>query len=193
MLLERLLSDGVEIAHECGGVLACASCRVVVREGLERLPEPSADELDMLERAGAAAPGARLACQVRGIASEIALDIPRPQAAPPASIRPVSVTPRAARHLLAQLAKHPGAVAVRLSVEPAGCSGFRYRVDPGHAVGESDTVFHAEGVRVAIDAASLPYLHGTTIDLAEAGLARRLRFDNPNARTGCGCGESFGI
>jgi iron-sulfur cluster assembly protein len=70
---------------------------------------------------------------------------------------------------------------------------LRYCVDPAQTVGESDTVFHAEGVRVAIDAASLPYLHGTTIDLAEAGLARRLRFDNPNARTGCGCGESFGI
>src|SRR5919204_6039520 len=153
MLLERLLSDGVEIAHECGGVLAFASCRVVVREGLERLPEPSADELDLLERAGAAARGARLACQVRGIASEIAVDIPRPQATPPASIRPVSVTPRAARHLLAQLAKHPGAVAVRLSVEPAGCSGFRYRIDRAEEIREEDAVFESADVRIAVDRA----------------------------------------
>ena len=51
-LLERLLQDGVDIAHDCGGVLACSSCRVVVREGLERLRAASADEVDMLDRGG---------------------------------------------------------------------------------------------------------------------------------------------
>ena len=103
------------------------------------------------------------------------------------------LTARAARHLATQLAKHPGAVAVRFSVERTGCSGFGYRLDPAESVCESDMGFESTGVRVVVDAASLPYVHGTVIDLAQAGLTQRLRFDNPNARQSCGCGESFGL
>ena len=47
------------------------------------------------------------------------------------------------------------------------------------------------GTEQGVDALSLPYLQGTTVDLVQEGLARRLRFDNPNARQSCGCGESF--
>jgi iron-sulfur cluster assembly accessory protein len=53
-------------------------------------------------------------------------------------------------------------------------------------------VFESAGVRIAVDPASLPRVQGTTVDLVREGLARRLRFDNPNARQSCGCGESFG-
>lgn len=193
ILLDRLLKEGFDIAHDCGGTLACASCRVVVREGLERFQAASEDELDILERAGASAPGARLACQVKGAAGDLLVEIARREAPVPAAMLPVSVSARAARHFAAQLAKHPGAVAVRLAVEPAGCSGFGYRVDPAETVREDDTVFESGGVRVVVDAASLPYLHGATIDVAEEGLARRVRLDNPNARRSCGCGESFGV
>lgn len=191
-VLDRLLKDGVDIAHDCGGVLACSSCRVVVHDGLENLDTASEDELDMLDRAGAAAPGARLACQAEG-AGEIVVEVPRLAAGSPTAALPISMTERAARHFAAQLAKHAGAVAVRLAVQPAGCSGFAYRIDPADAVRDDDAVFESHGVRVAIDPASLPYLHGTTIDVVEEGLARRVRFGNPNARQSCGCGESFGV
>lgn len=192
-LLDRLLKDGVEIAHDCGGSLACASCRVVVREGLDRLEAPGEGELDMLDRAGASAPGARLACQVSG-PGELVVEIPSTDTpATVAVVRPVSVTARAAKHLSSQLAKHPGAIGMRLSVERAGCSGFGYRVDPADVVGNDDEVFESGGVRILVDAASLPYLHGTTLDVVQDRLARRLRFDNPNARQSCGCGESFGV
>lgn len=193
ILLDRLLKDGVDIAHDCGGVLACSSCRVVVREGLERLDAASEDELDMLDRACAAEPGARLACQVEGRAAELVVQIPRAEAPAPAVMRPVSMSARAAKHFAAQLAKHPGAVAVRLAVAAAGCSGFGYRVDPADAVRDDDKVFESAGVRIVVDAASLPYLQGTTLDVVEEGLARRVRFDNPNARRSCGCGETFGV
>ena len=192
ILLDRLLKDGVHIAHDCGGKLACSSCRVVVREGLERLDPASEDELDMLDRAGAAVPGARLACQMIG-AAELVVEIAREEAPTPAAILPVSVSARAAKHLAAQLAKHPDAVAVRLAVELAGCSGFRYRVDPANTVRDDDRVLESGGVRIVVDAASLPYLQGTTLDVVEEGLTRRVRFDNPNARQSCGCGESFGV
>jgi iron-sulfur cluster assembly protein len=193
ILLGRLLQDGVDIAHDCGGVLACSSCRVVVREGLERLDAASDDEIDMLDRAGVAELGARLACQVEGRAAELVVQIPRDEAPARAVMRPVSISARAAKHFVVQLAKHPRAMAVRLAVEANGCSGFGYRVDPAEAVRDDDKVFESEGVRIVVDAASLPYLQGTTLDVVEEGLVRRVRFDNPNARQSCGCGESFGV
>jgi iron-sulfur cluster assembly protein len=195
-LLEQLQEKGVPIAHDCGGTLACASCFVIVHEGAERLSAPSEDELDMLERAGVATPGARLACQatIAGDAGgvELVIDLPGRVDAPLASGLPVTVTDRAARFLKLQLAKHPGAVAVRLGVEPSGCSGLGYRIDPVEAVRGDDAVFDAYGVRVVVDPKSLPFVQGTLVDLVQEGLARRLRFDNPNARQSCGCGESFG-
>jgi iron-sulfur cluster assembly protein len=193
VLLDRLLKSGVDIAHDCGGVLACSSCRVVVREGLERLGAASEDEMDMLDRTGVAELGARLACQVEGRAAELVVQIPRDEAPARAVMRPVSMSARAAKHFAAQLAKHPTAVAVRLAVETAGCSGFGYRVDPADAVRDDDQVFESGGVCIVVDAASLPYLQGTTLDVVEEGFARRVRFDNPNARQSCGCGESFGV
>jgi len=193
MLLDRLLQDGVDIAHDCGGALACASCRVIVREGADRLAAPSDDELDMLERAGENEPAARLACQVKHAAADLEIEIPRCEAPRLGLVVPLSVSAGAAMHFAAQLAGHPRALGVRLSVRPAGCSGFRYRVDAAEVIGETDTVFESSGVRIVVDASSLPYLQGTFVHLAEKGLSRQLRFDNPNARAHCGCGESFGI
>ena len=191
-LLDRLLEDGVDIAHDCGGVLACSSCRVLVIEGLENFAPASEDELDLLDRADCTTSDARLACQMSG-AGELVVRIPNIDAPLPIVARPVSMTARAARHFSAQLVKHPGAVAVRLAAKSSGCSGFRYCVDPAYAVRDDDHVFESAGVRIVVDASSLPYLQGTTLDVIEDGLARRLRFDNPNVRQTCGCGESFGV
>ena len=192
ILLARLLGEGVDIEHDCGGVLACTSCRVVIREGIEHLQAPSNDELDLLDRADTRVRNERLACQVHG-AAELLVQIPRGEAPMPEVVRPVFISAPAARHLAAQLAKHPGATAVRLAALPSGCSGFRYRVDPVDTVHENDSVFDSGGVRVVVDAASLPYVQGTTLDVVDEGLSRRLRFDNPNVRHTCGCGESFGV
>jgi iron-sulfur cluster assembly protein len=191
VLLERLLGDGIAIAHDCGGLLACASCRVVVRQGADTLSKASEDELDMLERAGAQGPGARLACQSAGSGAAVTVELPQREAPRHVGALPLAVTTKAATHLAAQLAKHPGARAVRLGVETAGCSGLRYRVDPARAIRDGDVVFESAGIRIVVDAASLPHLQGTTIDVVQEGLARRVRFDNPNVRQSCGCGESF--
>src|SRR5690606_7442485 len=90
-LLDRLLDDGVAIAHDCGGTLACSSCAVVITQGADRLRAASEDELDMLDRGGADAPGARLACQVSGTA-ELVLEIPRQEAPAHEKTLPVTVT-----------------------------------------------------------------------------------------------------
>jgi iron-sulfur cluster assembly protein len=189
-LLKRLLEEGFAIAHDCEGKLACSSCRVVIRSGLEGLEAASEDELDMLDRAGGLAPGARLACQVGG-PGELVVEIPRSEASAHTVLQPLTVSARAARHFASQLDKYPNAIGVRVSVRPSGCSGYGYRIDPAEEIGSADVVCETAGVRIVVDAASLSYLQGTTIDVEQQGLGRRLRFDNPNALQTCGCGESF--
>jgi iron-sulfur cluster assembly protein len=187
-----MLSSGIAVEHECGGTLACASCCIIVHEGAQTLSPPSDDELDMLQRAEADEPGSRLACQAVADGSDVVVEVSaRKIPARAAGSCPVSMTGRAAKFLAAQLARHPGAVAVRLAVQPSGCSGFGYRIDPADSIREGDRVFESHGMRIAVDTLSLPYLQGATVDLVQEGLARRLRFDNPNALQSCGCGESF--
>ena len=193
-LLEGALKAGVSLAHDCGGKLACSTCCVEVREGGQLLSEPTDDELDMLDRAGVAQDSARLACQATG-SGEVVIGIARTEArteAPAhATMLPVTLTADAAQFLAVQLAKQSSNAGVRLAVEPAGCSGLRHRIAPLDAVREDDVLFECSGVRVAVDPASLPFVQGTTVRLVQEGLARRLRFENPNARQQCGCGESF--
>lgn len=194
LLLDALLRQGHEVAHDCDGALACASCLVVVQEGAERLRPPSDDELDILDKASFSEPGARLACQAAGV-GEFTVIVPRsdaPRLASAAGLRPVMLSERAARHFAVQLAKRPSAKGVRLSVQPSGCSGFGYRVDFADQARCEDAVFESGRIRILVDPLSLPYVQGATLDVVQEGLSRRVRFDNPNARHTCGCGESFG-
>lgn len=190
-LLSALSRQGIALAHDCGGKLSCATCMVIVHQGGERLDRAGDDEIDILERADAPA-GARLACQARG-EGVIGIEVPQHKAAQPRAPEaplPIRLGEGAARHLRRQL-RQANANAVRLRVVPAGCSGFGYKVETVGAIAVDDTSFESEGVRIVVDVDSLPRLHGTTLELVHEGLARRIRFDNPNARQTCGCGESF--
>jgi iron-sulfur cluster assembly protein len=196
-LLDCLLEHGVELAHDCGGTLACATCRIIVRAGLESLSVASEEEQNILDKASQFEPGARLACQAIGGDGDLVIEIPPDEAlriAAPlqGTARAITLSGSAARHFAAQLAKRPGAAAVRLAVQPAGCSGYKYRVDHADAIGAEDVVFESNGIRIAVDPASLPHVQGAMLDVVQEGLSRRLRFDNPNATRTCGCGESFG-
>jgi len=80
---------------------------------------------------------------------------------------------------------------LRFGVKRTGCSGWGYVVDVAHAVGADDTIFEVDGVRVIIDADSLPLVDGTEIDYVRSGLNQQFVFRNPRAVAECGCGESF--
>ena len=191
-LLEHLARKGVAVPHDCGGKLACTTCLVLVREGGETLSAASEDEIDMLDRAGAAQPGARLACQALTGSGDVMVEVPGVASRDaPAHAAPITLTQAAARHLRRQLGKRPDAGLVRIAVRPAGCSGLRYQLDYAEAPAAGDAVFESAGVRIAVGADSLPFVRGTRLDLVPEGLAQRIRFDNPNARESCGCGESF--
>jgi ferredoxin, 2Fe-2S len=76
-ILEIALGHGVEIDHACGGVCACSTCHVIVREGFETMPEASEDELDQLDNARGLTPQSRLACQaVPDGSRDVVVEIP---------------------------------------------------------------------------------------------------------------------
>ena len=82
---------------------------------------------------------------------------------------------------------------LRLAVKKTGCSGFAYVVDLEDEVAADDRVFESNGVSVIVDPRSLPMVEGTHIDFARDGLNETFTYDNPNVKSLCGCGESFGV
>ena len=86
-----------------------------------------------------------------------------------------------------------GGVGMRIGVKKTGCSGFAYVVELTEEVSESDQTFEDQGVKMVIDSGALPYLDGMQIDFTHDGLNEGFQYDNPNVKSLCGCGESFGI
>jgi iron-sulfur cluster assembly protein len=105
----------------------------------------------------------------------------------------IQLTPAAAQRIRNQLSQRGRGLGLRLAVKTTGCSGFSYVVDFADAPAAGDAVFESEGVRVYVDPASLPAIDGTRVDFVRQGLNESFRFDNPNAKGECGCGESFNV
>ena len=84
----------------------------------------------------------------------------------------------------------PNAV-LRVRVVPGGCSGFSYEMGFDDETEESDKLFENEGVKVAIDELSLPYLEGAILDYKDGLNGTGFSINNPNATGSCGCGQSF--
>ncbi len=80
---------------------------------------------------------------------------------------------------------------LRLGVKGGGCSGMSYTLGFDAASRENDLVLDAEGVRVFIDAKSMFYLMGMTLDFSDGLMGKGFTFNNPNATKTCGCGSSF--
>jgi iron-sulfur cluster assembly protein len=83
---------------------------------------------------------------------------------------------------------------LRIGVKAGGCSGFSYVFDWEAAPKETDQVFQGpNGVRVFVDPRSLRVLDGTTLDYDTSLLSKGFIFQNPNAKSTCGCGTSFSV
>ena len=105
----------------------------------------------------------------------------------------LTLTENAARRVQDYLARHGGAAGLRVGVRRTGCSGWAYTVDYADAVGPGDEVVESRGVRLIVAADAVPILKGTTIDFVREGLNEKFAFENPNATSECGCGESFSV
>jgi len=80
---------------------------------------------------------------------------------------------------------------LRVRVVPGGCSGFSYEMGFDDETEDSDQLFEKEGVKVAIDELSLPYLQGAVLDYKDGLNGTGFAINNPNATGSCGCGQSF--
>ncbi|MBK9447745.1 MAG: iron-sulfur cluster assembly protein IscA [Betaproteobacteria bacterium] len=105
----------------------------------------------------------------------------------------VTLTEKAAKHVSNYIAKRGKGVGLRLGVRTSGCSGMAYKLEFADEVAADDITFQSHGVTVLIDPKSLPYLEGTELDYAREGLNEGFKFNNPNVKDACGCGESFNV
>jgi iron-sulfur cluster assembly protein len=105
----------------------------------------------------------------------------------------VTLTDRAAEHVQRYIEKRGKGVGLRLGVRTTGCSGLAYKLEFADDVAPEDMTFESHGVRVLIDPKSLAYLDGTELDFVREGLNEGFKFNNPNEKDRCGCGESFNV
>lgn len=82
-------------------------------------------------------------------------------------------------------------LALRVAVQPGGCSGLRYQLFFDERQLEGDIVNDFDGVSVVTDRMSAPYLSGATIDFMDTIEQQGFTIDNPNAQSSCACGDSF--
>jgi len=105
----------------------------------------------------------------------------------------ISITEAAATHVRKSLDKRGKGEGLRLGVRTAGCSGMAYVLEFADNINPDEQVFESHGVKLIIDPKSLVYLDGTVLDYRKEGLNEGFKFDNPNVKGECGCGESFTV
>jgi iron-sulfur cluster assembly protein len=103
----------------------------------------------------------------------------------------IEITESAAGEIARQRAKRgtPQA-AIRVGIRGGGCTGFTYVFEWADEPRATDKVIEAHGVKVVVDPKSFVYLRGMQLDFVRGMMGHGFKFNNPNAKGACGCGES---
>lgn len=105
----------------------------------------------------------------------------------------ITLTEVAADRVKKFLANRGKGIGLRLGVKTTGCSGMAYVLEFVDSVEPEDSVFECHGVKVIVNPKSMVYLDGTELDFGKEGLNEGFKFNNPNVKDTCGCGESFNV
>jgi iron-sulfur cluster assembly accessory protein len=114
--------------------------------------------------------------------------------APSVETKPIIFTSTAiakVKEVMAQ--QNPLPAGLRVGVVGGGCSGFQYSMSFDNAAGMMDKTFNFDELKVFVDATSLMYLKGVTVDYIETLEGAGFKFENPNVKSTCGCGSSFNV
>lgn len=105
----------------------------------------------------------------------------------------ILLTQSAAQQITQQLEKRGRGLGLRLGVKKSGCSGFAYVLDYVDTLEDIDQIFEPLGTKIVVNENDLPFLDGIEIDYRKEGLNAAFKFNNPNVKAMCGCGESFAV
>lgn len=105
----------------------------------------------------------------------------------------ISMTAAAAKHVQNFIAKRGKGLGLRIGVRTTGCSGMAYKLEFADVLSDDDLQFQSHGVTLLVDPKSLPYIDGMELDFQREGLNEGFKFNNPNVKNECGCGESFQV
>jgi iron-sulfur cluster assembly protein len=105
----------------------------------------------------------------------------------------ITLTEKAATHVNCSLQKRGKGCGLRLGVRTTGCSGLAYQLEYVDEAVVEDQVFESHGIKIFVDPKSLAYIDGTELDFVREGLNEGFKFQNPNVKDECGCGESFRV
>jgi iron-sulfur cluster assembly protein len=103
----------------------------------------------------------------------------------------LTLTTTAIEKVKSILAERGEEAGLRIAVVGGGCSGFQYQMSLDQQANADDQVIEQEGLKVFVDNRSLLYLNGTRVDYVDGLTGSGFKFENPNSRGSCGCGESF--
>ena len=105
----------------------------------------------------------------------------------------ITLTEKAAKLITRYIERRGEGIGLRLGVRTTGCSGLAYQLEYVDEALPEDALFESLGVKVYVDPKSLAYLDGTELDYVREGLNEGFKFQNPNVKDECGCGESFRV
>ena len=105
----------------------------------------------------------------------------------------ITVTNKANKKIVDNLARRGRGMGIRLGVRTTGCSGLAYVLEYIDSVNPEDIAIEQDGFVIVVDPKSSIYLDGLEVDYVRQGLNEGFEFNNPQEKDRCGCGESFRV
>ncbi|SBT81994.1 Protein SufA [secondary endosymbiont of Trabutina mannipara] len=105
----------------------------------------------------------------------------------------VTLTKSAIRQINKLIEADPNMLGLRFSIKKSGCAGLVYFMEKVTQINSSDIVYEHDGARLYVPMKAMPFIDGTVLDYIQEGVNYVFKFNNPKAKSTCGCGKSFGI
>jgi len=106
----------------------------------------------------------------------------------------IEITDRAKAQIVKMIAgRGKPSAGVKISIKSGGCSGYSYKLEFADEIDKLDEIIEFDGTNVIIDPTAVMFIIGSKMDYEETLMGAGFKFENPNEKARCGCGESFTV